>query len=119
MKLNPQIIEINRESLSLIYWYVYFLRRNSKINDHGLYDAPARIARRHRRGCAPGHQLAAAQSEMARAPEVPPHSMNVEKGKVLVRIHMHRIPEHHIKVFVAPGYLEVDTLTWSKKLQLK
>jgi hypothetical protein len=56
---------------------------------------------------------------MARAPEVPPHSMNVEKGKVLVRIHMHRIPEHHIKVFVAPGYLEVDTLTWSKKLQLK
>jgi|EP01047_Picozoa_sp_COSAG01_P029487 hypothetical protein len=54
-------------------------------------------------------------------PTVPPHSMKVtrKRNKVIVRVHVHRIPEKFLNVFVDKSMVKVDTLTWSKKLQLQ
>ena len=49
----------------------------------------------------------------------PPYSIKVQKGKIVAKVQLHRIPEELINVFVGPQALEVDTLKWSKKLQLK
>ena len=54
---------------------------------------------------------------MAGIPE-PPYSIRIQKGKVVARVTLTRIPEKYITVFVDKTSLSVDTLKWSKKLQL-
>ena len=46
--------------------------------------------------------------------------MKITRHQVVIRVHLHRIPEKHINIFVDKKFVKVDTLTWKKKqLQLR
>ena len=51
----------------------------------------------------------------------PPHSVKLSKNasKIVVRAHLHRVPEKLIRVDVDSQRVVIDTLQWTKKWRLE